>query len=393
MQIYLVAFAFHIALLYLSARIGDKRVGLVLAIISVLPLCVVAGARDITVGTDTSAYPLSCFNASQVYSPIGALSACSDQEPIFVLLFWFLGRLTGDFNAVLFFCEVIIFLPYVLVAKKQFPQGYPVIGFFLCFIVFGYTLNILRQCLATSMLVLMVYELIHGKNLPAFVFLAIAVGFHKMSIVGIFVWVIYIACCESRGVRSSKTLAMLFCFGIAVCAVSAVLNTPGGRFDGLQLPLEDFWDKEFHFKEMARSVEMLHEVQYTNDKSLLFPKLIRNCENGWIEADLNTLGIHKATAWSYQNEWRYVLTAVPVGIASVIKGDVEAVKRATEVILDRCDPEIPSFYDLIISDEAFSSMKLVASPKMTPGNRVILDALVQKYAPGIEVAKSTIELS
>lgn len=52
-----------------------------------------------------------------------------------------------------------------------------------------------------------------------------------------------------------------------------------------------------------------------------------------------------------------------------------------------------SFYDLIISDEAFSSMKLVASPKMTPGNRVILDALVQKYAPGIEVAKSTIELS
>lgn len=170
MQIYLVAFVFHIALLYLSARIGDKRFGLFLAIISVLPLCVVAGARDITVGTDTSAYPLSCFNASQVYSPIGALSACSDQEPLFVLLFWFLGRLTGDFNAVLFFCEVLIFLPYVLVAKKQFPQGYPVIGFFLCFIVFGYTLNILRQCLATSMLVLMVYELIHGKNLPAFVF-------------------------------------------------------------------------------------------------------------------------------------------------------------------------------------------------------------------------------
>lgn len=82
-----------------------------------------------------------------------------------------------------------------------------------------------------------------------------------------------------------------------------------------------------------------------------------------------------------------------MGIASVIKGDVEAVKRATEVILDRCDPEIPSFYDLIISDEAFSSMKLVASPKMTPGNRAILDALVQKFAPGIEVAKSTIELS
>lgn len=172
----------------------------------------------------------------------------------------------------------------------------------------------------------------------------------------------------------------------------AVLNTPGGKFDGLQLPLEDFWDKKFHFKEMARSVEMLHEVQYTKDKSLLFPEVIRSCGNGWVEADLSALGIHKATAWSYQREWRYVLTAVPVGIASIIKGDAEAVKKAAEVILDRCDPGIPSFYDLIISDEAFSSMKIVASPKMTPGNRLILDELVQKYAPGIDVAESSIEL-
>ena len=173
----------------------------------------------------------------------------------------------------------------------------------------------------------------------------------------------------------------------------AVLNAPGGSFDGLHLPIEDFWDRSYHFKEMARSVEMLHEVQYTNDKSLLFPKLIRNCDNGWIEADLNTLGIHKATAWSYQNERRYVLTAVPVGIASIIKGEAESVDKAAEIILDRCDPKIPSFYDLVISDEAFASMKIISSPKMTPGNRVILDALVEKYAPGIEVAESSIELS
>lgn len=173
----------------------------------------------------------------------------------------------------------------------------------------------------------------------------------------------------------------------------AVLNTCGGSFDGLHLPIEDFWDRSYHFKEMARSVEMLHKVQYTNDKSLLFPEVIRSCGNGWIKADLSALGIHKATAWSYQKEWRYVLTGVPVGIASIFKGDAEAVKKAAEVILDRCDPGIPSFYDLAISDEAFSSMKIVASPKMTPGNRLILDALVQKYAPGIDVAESSIELA
>lgn len=30
---------------------------------------------------------------------------------------------------------------------------------------------------------------------------------------------------------------------------------------------------------------------------------------------------------------------------------------------------------------------------MTPGNRVILNTLIEKYAPGIEVAESSIELS
>lgn len=110
-------------------------------------------------------------------------------------------------------------------------------------------------------------------------------------------------------------------------------------------------------------------------------------------ADLNALGVHKTTAWSYQKEWRYILTAVPIGIDSVINGRLDQIVRANDVILDKCDPGIPPYYDLVISDEAFSSMKIVSSPKMTPGNRVILNALVEKYAPGIEVAESSIELS
>lgn len=173
----------------------------------------------------------------------------------------------------------------------------------------------------------------------------------------------------------------------------AVLNAPGGSFDGLHLPLEDFWDKNYLFFETARNIEMLHEVEYTNDESLLFPKVINAFENGRLVADLNALGVHKTTAWSYQKEWRYILTAVPIGIDSVINERLDQIVRANDVILDKCDPGIPPYYDLVISDEAFSSMKIVSSPKMTPGNRVILNTLIEKYAPGIEVAESSIELS
>lgn len=173
----------------------------------------------------------------------------------------------------------------------------------------------------------------------------------------------------------------------------AVLNAPDGSFDGLHLPLEDFWDRNYYFFETPHKIEMLHEVEYTNDESLLFPKVIKLFENGGLVADLNALGVHKTTAWSYQKEWRYILTAVPIGIDSVINGRLDQIVRANDVMLDKCDPGIPPYYDLAISDEAFSSMKIVSSPKMTPGNRVILDALVEKYASGIEVADSAIELS
>lgn len=171
------------------------------------------------------------------------------------------------------------------------------------------------------------------------------------------------------------------------------MNALGGSFDGLHLPLEDFWDRNYYFFETPHKIEMLHEVEYTNDESLLFPKVIKAFGNGGHMADLNALGVHKTTAWSYQKEWRYILTAVPIGIDSVINGRLDQILRANDVILDKCDPKIPPYYDLVISDEAFSSMKIVSSPKMTPGNRVILDALVEKYASGIEVADSAIELS
>lgn len=173
----------------------------------------------------------------------------------------------------------------------------------------------------------------------------------------------------------------------------AVLNALGGSFDGLHLPLEDFWDKNYHFFETARDREILHEVEYTNDESLLFPKVINAFENGGLVADLMALGVHKTTAWSYQKEWRYILTAVPIGIDSVINVRLDQIVRANDVMLDKCDPGIPPYYDLAISDEAFSSMKIVSSPKMTPGNRVILDALIEKYAPSVEVTESSIELS
>lgn len=72
----------------------------------------------------------------------------------------------------------------------------------------------------------------------------------------------------------------------------AVLDALGGSGDGLHLPLEDFWDKDYFFFETARDINMLHKVEYTNDESLLFPKVISTFGNGGVEAKLLALGVH-----------------------------------------------------------------------------------------------------
>lgn len=82
---------------------------------------------------------------------------------------------------------------------------------------------------------------------------------------------------------------------------------------GFICPSRTFGIRITIFFETARDREILHEVEYTNDESLLFPKVINTFGNGGLVADLNALGVHKTTAWSYQKEWRYILTAVPIG--------------------------------------------------------------------------------
>lgn len=44
------------------------------------------------------------------------------------------------------------------------------------------------------------------------------------------------------------------------------------------------------------------------------------------------------------------------------------------------EPSI-GYYDLSIADDAFSGMVITPSPRMTAGNRILLEVLLEKYNP------------
>lgn len=171
-------------------------------------------------------------------------------------------------------------------------------------------------------------------------------------------------------------------------------DTSGGKtpFSEALVPFGDLWDKGIYVVECAGKTKILYEVEYTDDQDLLFPKTMKPQEDGGLNVNFGEVGIRKATPWRYQNEWRYILTAIPCDMKGSAFSPEVALPRLTNFLADNGDISMPRFYDLAISDHAFSSMKIMASPGMTAGNRAILDVLRDRYNPDAELLESHIEL-
>lgn len=163
-------------------------------------------------------------------------------------------------------------------------------------------------------------------------------------------------------------------------------------FNASLVPFEALWDKGLYVMEAAGKNDILKEVEYTDDHGLLFPEIIKWHEDGSLTAQVGDLGARKATAWSYQAEWRYLLTIMPFDMKGSWFDQEAAFSRLGAFVSDRADVETPVWYDLELSDEAFSRMRVTVSPGMSAGNRVIMDALLGRYNPAALVIPSSIEL-
>lgn len=130
---------------------------------------------------------------------------------------------------------------------------------------------------------------------------------------------------------------------------------------------------------------ILCPVVYTNELSLLEPQVSQRTENHDILA-LSELGKHKSKYWEFQKEWRYRLSFFPMQYNSAIfeSSSIQSIKRMIQ------GTEIPPFryYDLDIAPKCFADMEIVCSPQMSAGNKIILNALLEKYNPSAKVSDS-----
>lgn len=199
-----------------------------LAVIACIPLCLVAGFRAISVGVDTQNYPYMIFNYSQVYPlEVTFVRFIPDVEPLYIVVVWVIGAVTGSYNAVLFFSQLLTVLPIVVYLLVKYPEQISMGIFLYGTLIFGFTLNIVRQSIAFAwiLLIALVPETASRTKRALYVCCTVlaAASVHLTALLGA---VIYISAREFARAHCElgiKRLVMITSIGASVLLVVAYL--------------------------------------------------------------------------------------------------------------------------------------------------------------------------
>ena len=132
----------------------------------------------------------------------------------------------------------------------------------------------------------------------------------------------------------------------------------------------------------------LFEVEYSDDDAKLFPSIIDK-DNKGIVLDGAKMGLVKNTYWEFQQEVRYKIVIGDNQLEQQIRnGNKET--GTDELLYDKAE-RLPAFIDLHLSDKALSELEVTLAPDFSESNRILLDALVDKYNPLTKIKESILK--
>ena len=140
------------------------------------------------------------------------------------------------------------------------------------------------------------------------------------------------------------------------------------------LPAEDLAKGMFSTAFLSGD-KVLTKIEYTDDASKLMPEILKVGDES-ISLNWSTFGVCKNTGWAFQREWRYLLNISSLDAFGDLSTLGERMAQMAQGIIDGTAPAPCEWYDLHIADEAFAQIEITASPKMSAGNRMLLELLL-----------------
>ena len=124
----------------------------------------------------------------------------------------------------------------------------------------------------------------------------------------------------------------------------------------------------------------MFKLEYTDNKEKLYPHLL-NDEGERFSIALGELGKYKNLHWKFQNEWRYILTILPLNLNQPVENSLNNFQLIANKMRLGLEKQPFPYYDMHLSDEAFSKMEITLSPRISGGSKIIVESLIEKYNP------------
>lgn len=203
----------------------NKTTSILLYLVSVLLVCLFAGFRDLSVGTDTSSYAYDSYIVSKQSSfSFFSHSPRFSKWPLFYrCICWWSSNLFG-FAGYLFCIELVIVLP-VLIACRSFLKNWMALGFAVYMIIFyPMSFNLMRQMCGMGFILLAFILIEKKKYVGSVCMIILGLGFHFTALLGLLLYPL-ILFSKNKFLASSLKKICTCIFGLAIiCILPSVLN-------------------------------------------------------------------------------------------------------------------------------------------------------------------------
>lgn len=106
-----------------------------------------------------------------------------------------------------------------------------------------------------------------------------------------------------------------------------------------------------------------------------------------LEVNWNKVGTCKHTRWSFQNESRFMLRIIPTEQEITLLDAEQSTKWLIHALSNGLQSTLKEYY-LPLKDDIFDQMVVTLSPSIKAGQRVIVEALLNQYAPKAKIKES-----
>lgn len=212
----------------------NQTLGIVASVFSILSLTWLCGVRDFSIGTDIGVYGEQTFQTAvkslnlldYISNPYGTSRST---EYGYVFLNYIISRFTNNTHIFLFIIGLIvngiIFVSiYLLRDRVSLVLGWLT----FCFLFFGTTLNLLRQSVAISLVLLGTVLLYKGHTKISLIPFILATSFHNSAVFALLIY--FMGLLINKAKLRSKVNKILFIFTIIIMfmpRIVAFLNEHG----------------------------------------------------------------------------------------------------------------------------------------------------------------------